>query len=166
LTLAALGSAVEDMRPINETRMAARWKLGKALAQVERGRPGPVGKDTSAQRTYLKDLLREIDLAKTVAMEAQRIGCMPDEEMARAFEQARGEARLLHYSELIVRARPWWYQESRVTNLFGHQAKLLELRKWCPRFTEAAATSERHPRLPRPRHPDRTGGPDRGLRPR
>lgn len=31
--------SVEDMRPINETRMAARWKLGKALAAVERN-PG------------------------------------------------------------------------------------------------------------------------------
>src|SRR3974390_2868082 len=31
----------EDMRPINETRMEARWKLGQALAQIERGKPGP-----------------------------------------------------------------------------------------------------------------------------
>ena len=54
--------------------------------------------------------------------EAQRIGAMPDEEMARAFEQARGEARLLHYNELVVRARPRWFQESRVANLFGHPA--------------------------------------------
>jgi hypothetical protein len=34
--------SIEDMRPINETRMRARWKLGRALALVERapeGRP-------------------------------------------------------------------------------------------------------------------------------
>jgi hypothetical protein len=54
----------------------------------------------------LKGLLKTIGLDETVARKAQRIGCMPDEEMARAFDQARSEARLLHYSELIVRARP------------------------------------------------------------
>jgi hypothetical protein len=158
--------SIEDMRPINETRMAARWKLGKALAAVERGNGPGRGQKMSPGETSFRKLLMELDLDKSVAMKAQRIGAMPDEEMARAFEQARSEARLLHYSELIVRARPWWFNESRVANLFGHPAKLLALRKWCPRFTEAAATSERHPRLPRPRHPDRTGGPDRGLRPR
>jgi hypothetical protein len=99
--------SVEDMRPINETRMAARWKLGKALAAVERGKPGPVGKDNRVAHAYLKTLLAELKLDKTVARDAQRIGCMPDEEMARAFEQARSEATLLHYGELIIRARPW-----------------------------------------------------------
>jgi hypothetical protein len=123
--------SVEDMRPINETRMAARWKLGKALAQVERT-PGKRTNLTSQPKdARLKGLLKAIGLDETVARKAQRIGAMPDEEMARAFEQARSEARLLHYSELIVRARPWWFKESRVANLFGHPDKLLALRKWC-----------------------------------
>jgi hypothetical protein len=46
-------------------------------------------------------------------MGALRIGTMPDEETARAFDQARSEARLLHYGGPIVLARPWWYQENR-----------------------------------------------------
>jgi hypothetical protein len=33
--------SIEVMRPINETRMAARWKLGQALAKVEHGKPFP-----------------------------------------------------------------------------------------------------------------------------
>jgi hypothetical protein len=31
-----------DIRPVNETRMTARWKLGRLLAEVERGH-GPGG---------------------------------------------------------------------------------------------------------------------------
>jgi hypothetical protein len=34
--------SIEDMRPVNETRMLARWKLGRALVKEERapeGRP-------------------------------------------------------------------------------------------------------------------------------
>jgi N6-adenosine-specific RNA methylase IME4 len=105
--------SIEDMRPINELRMKARWKLGAALATVERGKPGPVGKDTSAVQKYLKNLLQKIGLDKSVAMEAQRIGTMPDEELEKAYDRARREARLLHYEELIVVARPWWYKANR-----------------------------------------------------
>ena len=45
--------SVEDMRPINETRMAARWKLGKALAAVERGNgPGRGQKMSGGQTSF------------------------------------------------------------------------------------------------------------------
>jgi hypothetical protein len=124
--------SVEDMRPINETRMAERWKLGKALAAVERGERWPKKEERTgrANRTtgfwkWTKETLR---LDTTVTVGAQRIGAMPDEEMARAFEQARSEARLLHYGELIVRARPWWFKESRV-------AKHKSIREAAPRRT-------------------------------
>jgi hypothetical protein len=33
--------SIEDVRPVNELRMKARSKLGRALAKVERGKPGP-----------------------------------------------------------------------------------------------------------------------------
>jgi hypothetical protein len=72
---------IEDMRPINELRMAARWKLGKTLAKVER-RQG----DRTSEGSFTK-FIADLGLTKPTAMEAQRIGCMPDEEMARAFEQ-------------------------------------------------------------------------------
>jgi hypothetical protein len=51
-------------------------------------------------------LIKAIGLDKNRAQEAQRIGAMPDNELAKAFALARKEARLLHYGELIVRARP------------------------------------------------------------
>jgi hypothetical protein len=86
--------SVEDMRPINELRMAARWKLGRALAAVQRGERWPKNEPTGAASTrgfwnWAKETLH---LDSTVAVGAQRIGCMPDEEMARAFEQARSAA--------------------------------------------------------------------------
>src|ERR1700757_1575933 len=60
--------SIEDMRPINETRMLARWKLGRALAQVERGAGPGRGKKVSGDQTSFRDLLRSIDLDKNVAM--------------------------------------------------------------------------------------------------
>jgi hypothetical protein len=74
------------MRPVNETRMAARWKLGRALAKVERATAPGKGK---MALTSLTSLLQKLSLTKPIALEAQRIGCMPDEEMARLFEEAR-----------------------------------------------------------------------------
>jgi hypothetical protein len=64
--------SVEDMRPINEARMAARWKLGKALAAVER-LPGGRGKKTSHDEKSFSNLLKALDLDKSVAIKAQRI---------------------------------------------------------------------------------------------
>jgi hypothetical protein len=78
--------SVEDMRPINETRMAARWKLGRALAAVERNRGKRTDLTSRPEAAKLKGLLKAIGLDEKVARKAQRIGCMPDEEMASVFE--------------------------------------------------------------------------------
>src|SRR5260370_33425199 len=69
---------IEEMRPINELRMKARWKLGGSLATVERGPPGPAKKDTSTVQKYLRDLLDILRLDKSIPMKAQSIGTMPD----------------------------------------------------------------------------------------
>jgi len=95
------------MRPVNELRMKARWKLGAALAKVERATHPGKGKVASASLT---SLLTRLTLDRQTAMEAQRIGTMPDEELEKAYDKARREARLLHYEELIITARPWWYK--------------------------------------------------------
>jgi hypothetical protein len=92
------------MRPINELRMKARWKLGGALAKVERAPEGGDRRTTGKQVTsgfwrWTKEVLA---LSKPIAVEAQRIGTMPDEELAKLYEQARKEARLLHYGEMIA----------------------------------------------------------------
>jgi hypothetical protein len=89
--------SVEDMRPINETRMAARWKLGKALAAVERNQGKRTDLTSRPEAAKLKGLLKTIGLDEKTARKAQRIGAMPDEEMARAFEQARSPPAARHY---------------------------------------------------------------------
>ena len=58
----------DDIRLANEGKILARWKLGRALAQVEREKPRP-GKTTSAGLTQLLD---RIGLDKQTAMEARR----------------------------------------------------------------------------------------------
>jgi N6-adenosine-specific RNA methylase IME4 len=101
---------IEDMRPVNELRMTARWKLGRALAMVERAAHPGKGKVASSGLT---SLLQSLDLTKQTAQAAQRIGAMPDDELHKAFAAARAEARLTYYGELIDIARPWWFKANR-----------------------------------------------------
>jgi N6-adenosine-specific RNA methylase IME4 len=91
--------------------MRARWKLGRVLAAVERASTGPAG--DRVRLSGLTQLLQSLGLTKPTALAAQRIGTMPDEELAKAFAEAREASRLLHYAELIKRARPYWYKENR-----------------------------------------------------
>src|SRR5258706_9321217 len=63
--------SIEDMRPINETRMKARWKLGGALAVVARGAGRP--DNSGAPRPNFKAFIRDLSLKDTAAKEAQRI---------------------------------------------------------------------------------------------
>jgi hypothetical protein len=76
------------MRPINELRMKPRWKLGQALAKVERGQGARSDLTSSGGQTKLsfRAFLTDLGLDKSVAVEAQRIGTMPDEELACAFD--------------------------------------------------------------------------------
>jgi hypothetical protein len=108
--------SVEDKRPVNELRMKARWKLGGALAITPR-KPGArrdlATSSTIETRLSYEDLLEELRLNREVALKAQRIATLPDTELLKAFAAARAEGRLLHYAELIVRARPWWYKANR-----------------------------------------------------
>jgi hypothetical protein len=131
--------SVEDMRPVNELRMMARWKLGGALAKMDRSNwVGPSMR--GAQRGFWRWAQEELGLHSTVAVAAQRIGTMPDDELAKAFDEARKAERLLHYSELLVRARPWWFKESRVANLFGHPKPS---NGWAPRRHDGGRAHER-----------------------
>jgi hypothetical protein len=69
--------------------MLARWKLGRVLKTLERGHGPGRGKKMSRTetsfRTYLKDVLH---LDKSRAVEAQRIGAMPDKELMATFKEA------------------------------------------------------------------------------
>ncbi|RXG91559.1 MT-A70 family methyltransferase [Bradyrhizobium zhanjiangense] len=105
--------SIEDMRPINETRMRARWKLGRALALVARHAGPGRGKKMSGSPTSFRALLAELGLKKDAAVEAQRIGTLPEEKLTKAFEQWRARSDLLHYSDLLLIAKPYWHQELR-----------------------------------------------------
>ena len=85
---------VDQMRAINETRMHAVWKLGRLLAKVGRGKPGPAGKDTSRPGTYLKTFLAKLELNKNRAQERERIGAMPPGELEKALAAAHKDGDL------------------------------------------------------------------------
>jgi len=74
----------EAIRPVNEARFEARWKLGQLLAQAEReqldglkrGKASPLSRTgTTGFRAYLRDL----SLNKNRANECERIGAIPAE---------------------------------------------------------------------------------------
>jgi N6-adenosine-specific RNA methylase IME4 len=98
----------EDMREVNETRMEARWFLGKALTQIERQQGG-----SKSRSGILNALLAEINLNKNRVVEVQRLATLPEAELEKAFAMAHKEERLCYLSELIEIARPYWYQASR-----------------------------------------------------
>jgi hypothetical protein len=106
--------SIEDMRPINELRMRARWKLGGALKATERMPEGRPPKNTvQAVNSFWKWVKEQLALERATVVDAQRIGTMPDDELTKAYNEAREAGRLLHYNELVIRARPWWYKENR-----------------------------------------------------
>jgi hypothetical protein len=94
--------SIEEMRPVNELRMKARCKFGGALAVVERGRGArtDITLGTPRPKSYFKEFIRQLDLSRKSAKQAQRLGAMPDDELAKACEVARAEGHLLHYGEL------------------------------------------------------------------
>ena len=103
------------MQPVNELRMRARWKLGGALKAAERTPEGGDQKTTTTPVSsgFWKWTKQTLGLEAPTVVEAQRIATMPDTELTKAYDLARNEARLLHYSELIVIARPYWYKGDR-----------------------------------------------------
>jgi hypothetical protein len=105
----------DQIRPINELRMRARWKLGQLLARLDKtskgGRPKP-GTDRTrfSFKAYTKD---ELSMEWPRVIEAQRIGHLPEKELEKALAAAHKADRLNTYSDLIIAARPYWYKASR-----------------------------------------------------
>jgi N6-adenosine-specific RNA methylase IME4 len=96
-------------------RLVARWRLGEALARVERA-PGPGrGKKEPRGLGSFQHVIERNQLTWPAVQQAQRIACLPPQELeafcARAREEAAGQ--LPTFAELLRSARPWWYQESR-----------------------------------------------------
>jgi hypothetical protein len=102
----------DEMRSVNEMRMRARWSLGALLLKTERHQ----GKRTlSPAETKLTDALARIGLNRQVALEAQRIACMPKDEMEKTLARNHQNDVLTSFSGLVIAARPWWYAARRKT---------------------------------------------------
>jgi hypothetical protein len=102
-----------EVRPVNETRMFARWKLGLLLAAMERGAGPGRGKKIQGKSESFMATLKAIGLPWDAAQEAQRIGTLPEPELQAALAEARELDILNTYTALIVRARPYWFQANR-----------------------------------------------------
>jgi N6-adenosine-specific RNA methylase IME4 len=98
-------------------RLVTRWRLGERLAKVMRkGGPGPGrGKKGTKGLVGFATLIDQLKITDPIAVEAQRIACLPPLELEAFCARARAEAAgmLPTFAELLRYARPWWYQESR-----------------------------------------------------
>jgi N6-adenosine-specific RNA methylase IME4 len=103
----------DEIRPINELRMRARWKLGQLLAKIERNHGPGRGKKISRTEKSFMTYISDLGLDKSRALEAQRIGHLPEKELEKALAAAHKADRLSTVSDLIISARPWWYKASR-----------------------------------------------------
>jgi hypothetical protein len=77
-------------------RFLARWRLGEALAPMERGTPGPKSYVSRETQLSFRSLLKDIKVDPKSAMEAQRVSCLPFPELEKFCNVARwrlGEAR-------------------------------------------------------------------------
>lgn len=103
----------EALRPVNEVRFEARWKLGQLLAKVERERHAGPGrgheeKTTSRPETGFRAYLKEIGLNKDRANECERIAAIPEPKLKAAFEERAKEGVLNTIQSLFTFARPFW----------------------------------------------------------
>ena len=106
----------EALRPVNEIRFEARWKLGQLLAKLERGSGPGRGKKMSQSATSFRAYLKEIGLQKDRASECQRIGAIPDEpKLKKAFEERAREGVLNTVQSMFLFARPFWSMKVRAT---------------------------------------------------
>ena len=102
-----------EIRPVNETRMWARWKLGGLLKEEQRGTPGGRKLQVTGLPVAFHKRLQQLRLSKPIAIEAQRINAMPKSEVERILAWAAQRNVLATYDQLVNVARPYWYQENR-----------------------------------------------------
>jgi N6-adenosine-specific RNA methylase IME4 len=107
----------EQIREANEGKLWARWKLGRLLAKVERGRPGGRASTTTGRKSsFWKWAKDDLGLQAPRVVEAQRIGTLPESNVEKTLAQYRGTDDFVSYDDLILAARPYWHQEKRKQN--------------------------------------------------
>ena len=79
----------DEIRPVNEARMRARWRLGQLLAEIERSAGPGRGKKKDDDHPSFLGYLKQINLHKHIAIFAQRSGTLPVDDLEEAFADAR-----------------------------------------------------------------------------
>jgi N6-adenosine-specific RNA methylase IME4 len=103
-----------EIRPVRELYLDSRWTLGRMLRKVMRGtagRPKKGNKDRADPN--FGDELARLNLNKARAIEAQRIGTLPEPEKTKTYREAETQDVLPTIELLIDVARPYWFQASR-----------------------------------------------------
>jgi hypothetical protein len=75
-------------------RLACRWRLGEALAKVGRlpvGRPSKIGKGLPIS---FQAIIDDLKITDPIAIEAQRIACLPAPELEAFCARAREAAEI------------------------------------------------------------------------
>ena len=98
-------------------RFIARWRLGEALASIER-RPKGGRRKTVSTEMVLKEVLDEIRVTPKAALEAQRVACLPLHELEKFCMAARKDGDPPTFDRHLTYARPYWYQASRKSKLY------------------------------------------------
>ena len=82
----------EEIRPVNEAKMRARWKLGRALAKVERrqgrGKKTDLTSGPEDPKSTFTKYIKALGLKSKSAKMAQRLGTLPEDELEAALAQA------------------------------------------------------------------------------
>jgi hypothetical protein len=102
---------LDEIVPVNQDRMFARWKLGRALEKIERSKGGRPGKNSRHHVESFKAFLADLNLDLKAAERAQRIGALPDDERV-----AQTKPRLVKH---VLQVAPSWgtlYQISRLSD--------------------------------------------------
>jgi N6-adenosine-specific RNA methylase IME4 len=97
------------IRPANEARFEARWRLGQLLEKVERATGPGRGKKVSRAGTSFRAYLSDIGLNKNRANECERIGAIPTrDKLLKAFSETEREGVLNTIDSMFLFARPFW----------------------------------------------------------
>jgi hypothetical protein len=79
LEIPFLSYSTKEIRPVNEALMLARWKLGRLLSEIERAQGARTDLTSFPEEKKFGALLETLGMKPKLAMEAQRIGTLPDD---------------------------------------------------------------------------------------
>lgn len=88
----------DEIRLANEGKIRARWKFGRLLVKVERASAPGKGKMASSSLT---SFLERLGTTRQTALEAQRIGTLPETLLKRTLKEYRGSDNFITFAELL-----------------------------------------------------------------